>query len=117
MNASDRYRVDGAACMLDGQMLPVMNISVGGLFAVSDQPPMAGQVLSMELALPVRQAPLQIQGQVTWVNEEGKVGHLPRGFGIKITHISFVDKLALLGFLRFSETQGSYTRRRLDASS
>jgi len=116
MNASDRYRVDGAACMVDGQMLPVMNISVGGLFAVSDRPPMAGQVLSMELALPVREQPLLIQGQVTWVNSDGRVEHLPRGFGIKITHISFVDKLALLGFLRYSETQGTHSRRSANAS-
>src|SRR6185436_12061061 len=85
VNASDRYRVDGAACMLDGQILPVMNISVGGLFAVSDKPPMTGQVLSMELVLPVREQPLLIQGLVTWVNTDDKVAHLPRGFGIKIT--------------------------------
>jgi Tfp pilus assembly protein PilZ len=100
MNASDRYQVQGAACMLDGQVLPIANISVGGLFAVTDRPPIAGQVLSLQLALP-QQTPLPIQGQVTWVNVNG-TGTGPRGFGIRITHISFVDKLTLLGYLRQS---------------
>lgn len=101
MNASDRYQVHGAACMLDGQVLPVANLSVGGLFAVTDRPPMTGQVLSLQLTLP-QQAPLPITGQVTWVNENGKRAHLPTGFGVKITQISFVDKLTLLGYLRQS---------------
>ena len=108
MNASDRYQVHGAACMLDGQVLPVANLSVGGLFAVTDCPPMAGQVLNLQLALP-KQPPLPITGQVTWVNDNGKRAHLPTGFGIKIMHISFVDKLTLLGYLR----QSYPTRRKL----
>src|SRR5689334_16649810 len=108
MNASDRYKVHGAACMLDGQVLPIANLSVGGLFAVTDRPPIAGQVLSLQLALP-EQTPLPIQGQVTWVNMNGSMkDSVPPGFGIKITHISFVDKLTLLGYLR----QSTPTRRR-----
>jgi Tfp pilus assembly protein PilZ len=107
MNASDRYKVHGAACMLDGQVLPIANLSVGGLFAVTDRPPIAGQVLSLQLALP-EQMPLPIQGQVTWVNMNGSHNDaVPHGFGIKITHISFVDKLTLLGYLR----QSTPTRR------
>ena len=106
MNASDRYAVHGAACMLDGQLLPIANISVGGLFAVTDRPPIAGQVLSLQLAFP-QQIPLPIQGQVTWVNVRD-TGATPPGFGIRITHISFVDKLTLLGYLR----QSSLTRRK-----
>jgi Tfp pilus assembly protein PilZ len=111
MNASDRYQVPGAACLLDGQILPVMNISVGGLYAVSDRPPIPGQVVSLELTLPSRGEPLQIQGLVTWVNANGRADGLPRGFGIKITTISFVDKLALLGFLRRSDSSGTHARR------
>ena len=100
MKASDRYVVKDAACLVDGERMPVANLSVGGLYAVTDRPPIAGQVVSLELALP-EHSPLHIRGQVTWVNENGKrYAHMPPGFGIKITHISFVDKLALLGFLR-----------------
>jgi hypothetical protein len=106
MNASDRYNVHGAACMLDGQLLPIANISVGGLFAVTDRPPITGQVLSLQLAFP-QQIPLPIQGQVTWVNVK-ESGGTPSGFGIRITHISFVDKLTLLGYLR----QSALARRR-----
>ena len=100
MNASDRYKVNGAACMLDGQVLPIANMSVGGLFAVTDRPPIAGQVLNLQLTLPL-QTPLPVQVQVTWVNINGN-GHGPQGFGVRITHISFVDKLTLLGYLRQS---------------
>jgi hypothetical protein len=106
MNASDRYNVQGAACMLDGQLLPIANISVGGLFAVTDRPPIAGQVLSLQLAFP-QQTPLPIQGQVTWVNARDNHA-MPAGFGIRITHISFVDKLTLLGYLR----QSALSRRK-----
>jgi Tfp pilus assembly protein PilZ len=86
--------------MLDGQILPVANISVGGLFAITDRPPMAGQVLSLKLTLPEIQT-LPIQAQVTWVNGAPQ-DHLPPGFGVRITQISFVDKLTLLGYLRRS---------------
>jgi hypothetical protein len=108
MKASDRYRVPGAACLVDGQRLPVANLSVGGLFAVTDRPPITGQVVTLQLALPA-QPPLHISGQVTWINESARVANLPPGFGVKITQISFVDKLTLLGFLRRAATPGSVT--------
>jgi hypothetical protein len=98
MKASDRYEVKGAACMVNGRRLPVANMSVGGFYAVTDKPPIAGQVVSLELVLPHSQL-LRMSGQVVWVNDR-TLAHMPPGFGIKITNISFVDKLALLGFLR-----------------
>jgi hypothetical protein len=98
MKASDRYEVKGAACVVQGRRLPIANLSVGGFFAVTDRPPIAGQVVSLELVLPHRQL-LRMSGQVVWINER-IMAHMPPGFGIKITHISFVDKLALLGYLR-----------------
>lgn len=106
MNASDRFQVQGAACMLDGRALPVANVSVSGLFAITDRPPVAGQVLSMHLAFPEK-PPLPIQGQVAWVNANGNHSH-PAGFGVRIVHIEFVDKLTLLGYLR----QSNPTRRK-----
>lgn len=102
MKASDRFSVDGARCVLDGRVLPLANVSVGGLFAVSEQPPIVGQVLVVELLLP-RRAPFRVSGIVTWVNS-GKAAHLPAGFGLKITHIEFLDKLSLLDFLKRSGT-------------
>ena len=84
--------------MVNGRRLPVANLSVGGFYAVTDKPPVAGQVVSLELVLPHSQL-LRMSGQVVWVNDR-TLTHMPPGFGIKITNISFVDKLALLGFLR-----------------
>lgn len=106
MKASDRFVVEGAECLVEGERMRVANLSVGGLFAVTDRPPIAGQVLSLDLRLPEQRAPLHICGQVTWVNEEGRrMPQMPTGFGVKITQISFVDKLALLGFLRRAQTR------------
>lgn len=106
MKASDRFLVEGAECLVDGERLPIANLSVGGLFAVTDRPPIAGQVVSLDLNLPQHNGPLHIRGQVTWVNEDGRrIPHMPAGFGVKITQISFVDKLALLGFLRRSHVR------------
>jgi PilZ domain-containing protein len=106
MKATDRFLVEGAECLVDGERLPVANLSVGGLFAVTDRPPIAGQVMSLDLALPEHSPPLHIRGQVTWVNENGqRIPHMPAGFGVKITQISFVDKLTLLGFLRRSHSR------------
>jgi hypothetical protein len=106
MKASDRFLVEGAACLVDGESLPIANLSVGGLFAVTERPPIAGQVVNLDLKLPEQMAPLHIRGQVTWVNEDGRrIPHMPAGFGVKITQISFVDKLALVGFLRRSQTR------------
>jgi len=106
MKATDRFLVEGAECLVDGERLPIANLSVGGLFAVSDRPPIAGQVVSLDLRLPEHVSPLHIRGQVTWVNEDGRrIPHMPAGFGVKIMHISFVDKLTLLGFLRKSSAR------------
>jgi hypothetical protein len=99
MNASDRYQIQGASCLIESTSLPIANLSVGGLFAISEHPPIIGQVLSLALALP-EHGTLHAQGIVSWINDDSQPGGLPRGFGVKITHISFVDKLALLSFLR-----------------
>jgi Tfp pilus assembly protein PilZ len=111
MNASDRYQIQGASCLIESTSLPIANLSVGGLFAISEHPPIIGQVLSLDLSLP-DQGTLHMQGIVSWIHDEAEPGGLPRGFGVKITHISFVDKLALLAFLRRTHAiPGSRWRR------
>jgi Tfp pilus assembly protein PilZ len=103
MKASDRYFVDGITCALNGRAMPVANLSVGGLFAATDDPPIEGQVVSLELRLQAR-PPFTILGLVTWINrpDAPKAPDLPQGFGIKITRIEFPDKLAILDLLKRS---------------
>lgn len=100
MKSSDRYLVPGAWCELDGARLPVANLSVGGFFVASPQPPMAGQTLAMRLQVDVRA--FSIVGKVTWVNRgpAPRNAELPTGFGVQITKIAFPDKLALLNLLK-----------------
>lgn len=101
MKASDRYLVDGISCRLDGVAMPVANLSVGGFFAATPQPPMKGQVVGMDLCLPDRE-PFEVVCRVTWINDPDrpKTPSLPQGFGVKITRIAFPDKLAILDVLK-----------------
>jgi hypothetical protein len=100
MKASDRYFVHGVSCSLHGQRVPVANLSVGGLFAATPDPPTPGQVIDLELDLNGRA--FAIRGLVAWVNPQDRPRsrHLPHGCGIKITKIAFTDKLALLELLK-----------------
>ena len=101
MKSSDRYLVDGVLCHLDGHGLPVANLSVGGLFAATDRPPLPGQVVALELSIG-EESRYPVTGLVTWVNGPDKVKapHLPLGFGIKITRIGMPAKLAILNVLK-----------------
>lgn len=113
MKASDRFTVDGVRCGLNGKLLPVANLSVGGFFAVTDEPPIEGQVVALELRIGDRPA-VELLGRVSWVN--GRDGHLarglPSGFGVKITRIGLEGKLALVEELKRSRALG---RRRQPA--
>jgi hypothetical protein len=101
MKASDRFFVEGVRCNALGAELPVANLSVGGFYGASEQKPILGQILDLEMVLGERPA-FRMSGRVTWVNgaEEPQPGELPRGFGIKIIRIEFQDKLAIVDFLK-----------------
>ena len=106
MKATERYFVDGVSCTLKGgPSLPVANLSVGGLFAATDRPPLEGQVLALAVTLGER-PPFTIVGEVTWINDpqSPRAPELPQGFGIKIKQIDMADKLAILDLLRRNGT-------------
>jgi hypothetical protein len=104
VKSSDRFFVDGIACVYDGEPRPVANLSVGGFYVATDRPPMKGQVLELELRLGARRS-FRILGTVTWVNDGvSRAGaELPSGFGVKITRIELGDKVALIDLLRRAE--------------
>jgi len=101
MKGSDRYYIEGVSCRYDGKPLPVANLSVSGLFAATDRPPGPGEVVSLEVLLAGKR-PFAVLGTVAWINRNGskRAGHLPPGFGVKITRIAFADKLAILHVLQ-----------------
>ncbi len=98
MRASDRFDVPGATCRLADRVLPVRNLSVGGVF-VEDEgtPPPPGQFVEVELRLG-RRAPFRLVGKVVWRRE--REGDQAGGFGLQITRIEMRDKLALIDCLR-----------------
>jgi Tfp pilus assembly protein PilZ len=103
MKATDRYLVSDIACQLNGRVMPVLNLSVGGFFIATDDPPIPGQVVGLELRLPKR-PPFEVLAKVTWINrpDTAKARGLPLGFGVKITQIAFPHKLAILDLLKRS---------------
>jgi hypothetical protein len=110
VKASDRYFVDGVTCRLDGRALPVSNLSVGGLFAASDYPPLTGQAVSLELVFDERTA-FAIVGTVTWINtpQNPRAPELPPGFGVRIGSIPLPAKLAILDALRRAARERSHS--------
>ena len=101
MKSTDRFLVEGVVCTVHGRQLPVVNLSVGGLFAATASPPPPGELLELEVALKGR-PPFRVMGKVVWINEaEGpRAPGLPRGFGVKITRIALPDKIAIVDFLK-----------------
>jgi Tfp pilus assembly protein PilZ len=101
LKSTDRFLIEGAACTVHGQVLPVVNLSVGGFFVATATPPPAGELLELDLALKAR-PPFRVTGKVVWVNEAGKprAAGMPRGFGFKITKIALPDKIAIVDFLK-----------------
>jgi Tfp pilus assembly protein PilZ len=103
---SERYFVDGVTCRLRGDGMPVANLSVGGLFAATERPPLLGQVVKLELELGERQT-YEVVGTVTWINEREapKAPALPQGFGVRLTQIGLPAKLAIVNVLKRAQVQ------------
>lgn len=101
MKGVDRYRVRGVSCRVGDRRFEVVNLSVGGFFVATDEPLPKGESVRIELSFP-RCEDVPVLGQVAWINERAapQVKALPSGFGVKIVRISFVEKMALLAFLR-----------------
>ena len=101
MKATDRFIIDGVVCELGGRELKVANLSISGLFAITDLALMPGQHVEMMLRLPER-VPFRLLGQVSWTNDPAapRAPDLPQGLGIRITRIALPDKVALLDLLK-----------------
>lgn len=92
--------VDDARCVLDGEGLPIKNLSLGGFFVATERPLILGQVVALRVQVADREIP--VVGKVAWVNERDSPRQpaLPAGFGVAITRIDLGDKLALVEILR-----------------
>lgn len=69
-----------------------VNISRGGLFLESEEPPAVGSILNLELHVPGADAPVSVRGKVTWTRPPPGDAAGPPGFGV-----AFEDITAQLG--------------------
>ena len=101
MRARDRFLVRDVTCELGGELLPVVDLSLGGFFMATDHPPMAKQVVSACLHLPEGPA-VFVVARVAWVNGRDRRVHLsrPSGCGVQMIKVSFLDKLAIVAAVR-----------------
>jgi hypothetical protein len=111
VKATERFFLDGVTCRYDGRGLPVANLSVGGLFAATERPPLRGQTVSLELDLGDNTRHPML-ATVTWVNDghDPRAPELPAGFGVRITRIDFPSKLAIVHALKRAGDGGQRTR-------
>jgi hypothetical protein len=113
VKSGDRFFIQGITCEYDGQVLPVANVSVGGLFVATELPLLVGQVLELHLGLAGRD-PFRVLARVSWFNDPDspKAPDLPQGFGIQITRIGLADKLAIVDVLKRTPPAAMRERRR-----
>jgi Tfp pilus assembly protein PilZ len=105
MKATDRHFVEEVSCILEGanEVMRVANLSVGGLFAATKNPPALGEVVTIELRMPKHDC--WLVGRVSWINAPTTPINpsLPEGFGMMFTRVPAADQAAIREILRRSE--------------
>ena len=69
----------------------IFDLSVGGLFIETNDPPNQGETLTLKVFLPDKGEELEILGEVMWSNKEGHVTperKYPPGIGVKFLNLS-----------------------------
>ena len=106
MKATDRHFVEEVSCVLEGapEVMRVANLSVGGLFAATRNPPQLGETVTIELRMPRHDC--WLVGRVSWINDPKSPVNaaLPEGFGLMFTRVPPADQAAIREVLRRSET-------------
>jgi type IV pilus assembly protein PilZ len=78
------------------QILFTDDLSEGGLFLKSDNPPFKGTVLDLEISIPNVDQLIQLKGEVAW-RQEG------RGCGVRFVRITQAQKKLIKGFIEASK--------------
>ncbi len=108
MKASDRFQAGPvrATCRCCGRSYDVLNLSLGGFFLSGEAHPRVGETMRLDVVLP-DEVTVTVGASVAWTNEgeERRAPELPMGFGVRITNIDMVQKIALIQFLRRIEEQ------------
>ena len=76
-----------------------VNMSRGGLFLASQRPSPIGTPVTLQFVLPEETIPVEISGEVMWVNPEG-VGQLIPGMGIEFRGMDTDSERRLARFVQ-----------------
>ena len=91
---SDSLVVDGV----------VTDVSADGLFFCSDYLDGTGETVRVCLDIPWRDSPLELRGEVRWVNDTPNIG----GMGIKFIDVSLEDRMVLSSLGLSALASGAY---------
>ena len=73
------------------------NLSAGGVFVQTETPLDVGSIVSMQLALPVDDEIMDIQGRVMWLQQASKT--TAPGMGLEFTSISPKHQQKIINFI------------------
>ena len=94
LRRSARTRVQIAAKYVSDSLVVdgvVTDVSADGLFFCSDYLDGTGETVRISLDIPWRNCPLELRGEVRWVNDTPNVG----GMGIRFIDVSLEDRMVL----------------------
>jgi len=94
LRRSARMRVEISAKYVSDSLVVegvVTDVSADGLFFCSDYLDGTGETVRVWLDIPWRNHPLELRGEVRWVNDAPNVG----GMGIRFIDVSLEDRLVL----------------------
>jgi PilZ domain len=94
LRRSARMKVEIAAKYVSDSLVVegvVTDVSADGLFFCSDYLDGTGETVRVWLDIPWRGSPLELRGEVRWVNDMPNIG----GMGIKFIDVSLEDRMVL----------------------
>jgi hypothetical protein len=83
----------------------VTDVSAEGLFFCSDYLDGTGEPVRVWLDIPWRNHPLELRGEVRWVNDTPDIG----GMGIKFIDVSLEDRMVLSSLGLTAQAGGAYS--------
>ena len=81
------------------------NISEGGVFIATLDPPPIGAVIEISLSLPYREQPYWLKGEVRWHRPlSAAIDGAPAGIGVRFVEVPVETARAILRFVRERDT-------------
>jgi hypothetical protein len=110
LRRSARMKVEIAAKYVSDSLVVegvVTDVSADGLFFCSDYLDGTGETVRVWLDIPWRNHPLELRGEVRWVNDTPNIG----GMGIKFIDVSLEDRMVLSSLGLSALAGGAYATR------